>query len=91
MSRKPGAGQYSECGDSTSYGKETAVDGSLSRRVSPRLRYTVLTGLALTWVLVFGLLPPHEEASPAPGALVVDGDEITYNGSPIQFPNYKQG
>lgn len=85
MSQNQGAGQYFEYGDDTRYGEEAAVDGSLSGRVSLRLRYTVLAGLALTWVLVFGLLPPHEEVSSAPGALVVDGDEITYNGSPVRL------
>jgi endoglucanase len=37
------------------------------------------------WLLVFGLLPPHEEVSAAPGALEVSGNSITYDGSPVRL------
>ena len=40
------------------------------------------------WVLIFGFLPPHNEASSATDALEVSGDEITYNGSPVPFLFY---
>jgi hypothetical protein len=53
-------------------------------RMGSRLRYVAL----LVLVVFFGLLPPHEEASPATNALAVSGEEITYNGSLIQFLSY---
>jgi len=37
------------------------------------------------WVLIFGFLAPHNEATPATDALEVSGGEITYNGSPMEF------
>ncbi len=58
------------------------------RRVGPRLRRASLLAWLVGWVLVFCLLPPHGEASSAPGALEVSGDEITYNGSPVPFLFY---
>ena len=37
------------------------------------------------WVLIFGFLPPHNEASSATDALEVSENEITYNGSPVRL------
>jgi hypothetical protein len=54
----------------------------------PRLRHALLLAWLVGWVLVFGFLPPHGEASSAPDALEVSGDEITYNGSPVPFLFY---
>lgn len=37
------------------------------------------------WLVLFGLLPPHEKASAVPGALEVSGNSITYDGSPVRL------
>jgi hypothetical protein len=54
-----------------------------TRRAGSRLRHALLLAWLVGWVLVFGFLPPHGEASSAPDALEVSGDEIPYNGSRV--------
>ena len=54
-------------------------------RFGPRVRYAFLFAWLVGWVLAFGFLPPHGEASSASNALAVSGNEITYNGSPVRL------
>jgi len=49
------------------------------------LHHAFLYAWLVTWVMVFGFLPPHNEASSATDALEVSGSEITYNASPVRL------
>ncbi len=56
-----------------------------SSRQGPRVRRAFLFAWLVGWVVVFGFLPPHNEASSASNALEVSGSEITYNGLSILY------
>jgi hypothetical protein len=49
------------------------------------LRRALAFAWLAAWLLVFGLLPPHEGVSAAQGALEVSGNSITYDGSPVRL------
>jgi hypothetical protein len=53
-------------------------------RGGSRVRYASLLAWLITWGLIFCLVPPHDEASSAPGALEVNGNRILYDGSPVR-------
>ena len=49
------------------------------------MHHAFLYAWLVTWVMVLGFLPPHNEATLATDALEVSGSEITYNASPVPF------
>jgi endoglucanase len=57
----------------------------LSSRPGLQAGHVFLLAWLMAWVLVFGFLLLHDEASSSSGALEVRGNEITYNGSPVRL------